>query len=216
VRRNSASAAQSAHRLRSKPPGQRARSTDHFQEDRTIDTQDRQIHFATRSSSTTPLVLNVGQHAHYALNQDGLQDRSGSPARRSAGSSSALSSSQSHQWLCFRRSGNYWLINVKLLSDCFVPRLVTQNAVAACDRGSRIALTSCCLPNDLLRDADEFTPQRVPEDSSRKTPQASGDPSHPRSRHDTEFQPPCRLLDTVRFHPRAKGRSQYSLYGAWL
>jgi hypothetical protein len=26
----------------------------------------------------------------------------------------------------------------------------------------------------------------------------------------------CRLLDTVRFHPRAKGRSQCSLYGAWL
>ena len=57
VRQNPASAAQSAHRLRAKPPGQRARWTDHFQEDRTTDIQDRQIHFATRSSSTTSLVL---------------------------------------------------------------------------------------------------------------------------------------------------------------
>src|SRR3984885_3025373 len=57
VRQNPASAAPSAHRLRAKPPGQRARWTDHFREDRTTDIQDRQIHFATRSSSTTSLVL---------------------------------------------------------------------------------------------------------------------------------------------------------------
>ncbi len=37
----------------------------------------------------------------------------------------------------------------------------TPNDLRHC---SRLVLTSCCYLNDLLRDADEFTPRRVPED----------------------------------------------------
>jgi hypothetical protein len=32
-----------------------------------------------------------------------------------------------------RQSGNYWLINIKMPADCFVPRLVTENAPPVID-----------------------------------------------------------------------------------
>jgi len=36
-------------------------------------------------------------------------------------------------WMIGRQSGNYQLINIKAPADCFVPRLVTENALVFAD-----------------------------------------------------------------------------------